>query len=126
VSRCDRESASGCIEALEGDYRGITISRGMRRGYLSRAGTRQSRQIEEFDKCRSRVAPAGSMDNRDPTASHEAAVENWATHGIRAEPSHRQPLAEGAKREPELAMIDEERKLSFQWLEWRLWARCRP
>jgi hypothetical protein len=35
-------------------------------------------------------------------------------------------MPDGAKREPELALSDEERKLSFQWLEQRLWARCRP
>ena len=35
-------------------------------------------------------------------------------------------MREGAKREPDLTLGEEERKLAFQWLERRLWARCRP
>lgn len=35
-------------------------------------------------------------------------------------------MREGAKREPELSLSDEDRKLSYQWLQQRLWARCRP
>src|SRR5262249_4190082 len=35
-------------------------------------------------------------------------------------------MPEGTKRVPVLALSDEERKLSFQWLKQRLWARCRP
>jgi hypothetical protein len=35
-------------------------------------------------------------------------------------------MRDGARREPDLAFRDEDRKLSYQWLEQRLWARCRP
>jgi hypothetical protein len=31
----------------------------------------------------------------------------------------------GARAEPELVLSEEDRKLSYQWLEQRLWARCR-
>ncbi len=34
-------------------------------------------------------------------------------------------MRDGARREPDLAFGDEDRKLSYQWLEQRLWTRCR-
>jgi hypothetical protein len=35
-------------------------------------------------------------------------------------------MNEGSRREPDLTLSEEDRKLSYQWLEQRLWARCRP
>ncbi|MHC5541911.1 hypothetical protein ACYOEI_27140 [Singulisphaera rosea] len=44
----------------------------------------------------------------EPTEWYSVRIEIW--------------MPEGVKREPDMALSDEKRKLSFQWLEQRLWA----
>jgi hypothetical protein len=35
-------------------------------------------------------------------------------------------MRDGSRAEPDLVLSEEDRKLAYQWLEQRLWARCRP
>ncbi len=74
--------------------------------------------------------PKKVFDDLDFSYIHDAANSEHAEL-VRGEPTDWYTVKNeiwmkaGAKQEPSLVFSDDERKLSFQWLEQRLWARCR-